>query len=778
MKYSDRRIPAEDASSNTTGTLSLDGTQITAGFLAQRTIALSDNGSGGWTAATMDYDGHVTTNGATAGNATIGTGGSSAGSRSDALGQYTITTVSANATTQVSSQITGLKALIVAANLAVPADPNLDSDPTQQATDQAALDAAAASSSLIAQLSQAYSTRAALVASPPATVLGIEVDGVFAAGGLVNLNAGSIVGGSRLASVTANSSPKIAINNSSAYDLVLGSLFIPSKPSGAVNYGGAAGATQLAAVATIQQAGSSDTPNGLISFTAGQLIGGPRTDVLEDPAADIQNVGGAFSGVVNNGNFIQFGQIQVGSYNVSVPNGLFTVSDPTGTFGMGVPIDLYYGNLGWSEYANQAGTGPTLSATDAALLVASYIAENALGVGDSAQATNPASANYLPTLAQKAFPGISAPLAPAFSFLGSSNPFVSGDLNTALQYLFLANNFYLNQSGQKNALPTKAPDGNSYSGGSVLFASCTNIECEVESDDNQLNHYNTTAGTQAPGNYNPTNVLFSSASSYYSRGAVYYNNLFGTPVQETDPETAGDGNPGYSTPYTPFENPVQALSLNAAVLNASYPRSGSNAPNSGGSINAVQVQINAKYVDISGTITAGPNKTQTLTIANDVTAQNAIGGKPLETLKDSYGNALATGNIGVQYVSAPTGGYLQVDDVSAGAGGEISITGKILNTNPLGGGELQVLDGYADIDIENNSNLPLHLGTLNAGANVSGVIKLVDLGANGSVETSIYRDTPGQAVTLQHSITVNNVTTTDPTTTFGAERRRLPRPIR
>ena len=754
-----------DASSNTTGILSLDGTQITAGFLAQRTIALSDDGSGGWTASTTDYDGHVTTNGATAGNATIGTGGSSAGATSDALGQYTITTVSANATTQVSSQIAGLKTLILAANLAVPADPNLDTDPTQQATDQAALDAAAATSSLIAQLSQAYSTRAALVASPPATTLGIEVNGVFAAGGLVNLNAGSIVGGSRLASVTANSSPKIAITNSSAYDLVLGSLFIPSKPSGVVNYGGAAGATQLAAVATIQQAGSNDTPNGLISFTAGQLIGGPRTDVLEDPAADIQNVGGAFSGVVNNGNFIQFGQIQVGSYNVSVPNGLFTVSDPTGTFGMGVPIDLYYGNLGWSEYANQAGVGPTLSATDAALLVASYIAENALGVGDSAQAVNPASSNYLPTVAQQTFPGIPAPLAPSFSFLGSSNPFVSGDLNTALQYLFLANNFYLNQSGQKNALPTKAPDGNNYSGGSVLFASCTNIACEVESDDNQLNNQDT-PGVQAPGDYGSYGLGFIGYSSYYSRGAVYFN-FGGTAYQESDPETAGDGNPGYSTPNTPFENPVQALSLNAAVLNASYPRSGSNAPNSGGSINAVQVQINAKYVDISGTITAGPNKTQTLTIANDVTAQNAGSGKPLETLKDSYGNALATGNIGVQYVAAPTGGYLQVDDVSAGAGGEISITGKILNTNPLGGGELQVLDGYANIDIENDSNLPLHLGTLNAGANVSGVIKLVDLGANGSVETSIYRDTPGQAVTLQHSITVNNVTTTDPTTTFG-----------
>ena len=668
-----------DASTGGTGAIKLDGTQVTAGFLAHRKIEIS-GGTSSWTATETDNDGRADT------VKTVSSPGSTS-INGDALGQYSVFTTATNALSIVNSQITALQAKVGSIT-----DPNGISDEAAHKTAQDNLDRLAASSSDVAELSILYDTRAALKDGGTSPLNGVEVNGVFAAGGLVGVDADSVAkfGQLRTASVVANSSPNITITNTSGFNTALGDLFIPSKPAGAVSYGGLATEANLKTAATVVKAGGNDTPDGLINVTNGSgPFSAPRTDVLN--FGTITNVGGALKVLVNNGNYAQFGKVEVGSFSADVPNGVFSVSSPYTAYSQGVPIDLYYGNLGWSLYANKGGTGATLDANDAATLVASYIAEYAFDLGNASNGLS-----RLKDAINARYPSVSTATDPIYS-------------------LFLDQAYRLSYNGQLDPGRTfYYNDGTNrtYPVVSTNFNGCAGQSCEIESDDGALNSRGT------------------GGMAVYDTGRTYY------------------------TPSISFIDPVRQLALNDSVRNASYPTVGGGGGKSGGAINAVQVKINAATVDISGTITAGPNKYRSLFVSSafDKTAAGPLtDGKsaPLQTIANGF---FASGNIGVRYVA--DGNYLQVDEVAAGAGGAIDIVGRILNTNPLGGGKLKVLDGFANIYITNDSGLDLHLGTLNAGANVAGRIKLVDkVPVNGiaTTETTIYRNTPGQPVTIDHS---------------------------
>ena len=677
-----------DASTGGTGTINLDGTQVTAGFLAHRKIEIS-GGTSSWTATETDNDGRSDI------VRTVSSPGSTATS-GDTLGQYTVATIGTSAVDIVNGQITALQ---VKPGIGAILDPNGVTDEAAHKKAQDDLDKLAASSSDIASLSLLYDTRAALAENGTSPSNGVKIDGVFAAAGLVGVDADAVVRGGQLrtASVVANSSPNITITNTSNFNTALGDLFIPSKPAGAVSYGGKADEAKLLAVATIVKAGPDNTPDGLISVTNGSgPFSAPRTDVLN--LGHITNVGGALKVVVNNGAYAQFGAVDVGSFSADVPNGPFIVS--TDEFNQGLPINLYYGNLGWSLYDTKSCPGvgcvhPTLDANRAATLVASYIAEKNFYDGDGAIANGFNGLARLKAAVHARFPTVDANQDPIYS-------------------LFLDSNYRKDFTG--NIAPSKP-----YPLTSVYFQGCAGQTCELESDDNALN----------------SNLI--SGMAVYDPGRTYY------------------------TPSISFDDPVRQLTVNDAVRAANYPTIGGGDAKLGGRIDALQVKITANVVDISGTITAGPKKSRCLYVSSFFTGASAgplTDGRsaPLQTILNGF---FASGNIGVRYVA--DGNYLQVDDVAAGAGGSIDIKGRILNTNPLGGGKLKVLDGFANIFITNDSNLDLHLGTLNAGANVAGRIKLVDTGFSNGVattETTIYRNTPGQAVTKDHAYF--NGTTTVP----------------
>nr|WP_255630995.1 leukotoxin LktA family filamentous adhesin [Novosphingobium sp. FKTRR1] len=749
------------ADMSTAGSIALNGSQITAGFLANRKIAITDTADGGWQGIATDFDGTETLTRTIVADAKGKITGDTLASSAkgpiatpdrDRLGLAQLSSRTVSALDVVGQQISSLTAQVQAAGLAVPGDPNaLPVGPDHEKA-AAALAAAAAQSALVAKLSAAYDTRAALASAGSTNTAGIMVDNLLAAGGSFAINTATITGSG--STIVANASPTIAINSTSARNLILGNLFIPAKPSGAVTYGGPIGETDLNAIASVRSSGPNDTVEGLIDVTDGAQFGAKSDLLVFGPIA---NVGGTFKALVNNGNFSQFGDVQVGKYDVTVPNGLFNVST-TGDFTMGVPISLYYGRLGLSlndAAGLDCGTGGSTdgcatNANQLALLVQSYIAEQTFDVTD--------------------IPGIDALRQAMKRAFNLSDAQAADPILTLFEQGFVENNggqaYYtrLNSAGQllRTAVTPKS-SGAPYTAGAgssaTIFASCTQW-CELESNDNQLS-------SVAP-----------------DGGNLFVPFLWG--YGDTYPRKDYPG--GYYTQGSTFSDPVIVRRITDLPENGNAANAVSKLPataSDGGLIRANQVRINARFVNVSGSIVAGPEKQRTLAINSQLvnsvglTIQDAMAldpnvhvgsiSAPLQSLN------VASGNIGARYVVtglvrngpclvsgaggclqqavSSTTGYIQLDDVDAGAGGVIDITGRILNTNPLGGGELKVLDGFANISVVNNAPIDLHLGTINAGTDVSGLIKLTDLHADGSVEQTTYRDTPGLGVTMSHAMT-------------------------
>ena len=85
-------------------------------------------------------------------------------------------------------------------------------------------------------------------------------------------------------------------------------------------------------------------------------------------------------------------------------------------------------------------------------------------------------------------------------------------------------------------------------------------------------------------------------------------------------------------------------------------------------------------------------------------------------------------------------------------GGYIELFGQVFNTNQSGGGKLQVLDGYGQIKVDNQTSLPLWLNLLDTGRGVAGEINItnissVDANGNPVIATTSYTRDPGGART-------------------------------
>lgn len=81
-------------------------------------------------------------------------------------------------------------------------------------------------------------------------------------------------------------------------------------------------------------------------------------------------------------------------------------------------------------------------------------------------------------------------------------------------------------------------------------------------------------------------------------------------------------------------------------------------------------------------------------------------------------------------------------------GGYIELFGQIFNTNNQGGGKLRVLDGYGQIKVDNGTDLPLWVNTLDTGRGVKGEIRItniIGIDADGTpvTATSTYTRDPG-----------------------------------
>jgi hypothetical protein len=715
-----------DTATAATGSIKLDGTTLTAGFLNNRTVTIEGNGN-----APSTRDG-VAIAGSTGFTVTTNDVGDP-----DRLGQFVVSGGSFNTLDYVSQQIVDVKAQITARGLAIPVDPATaaDGSPERQAL-RDALNLAASQSELLATLAGLYETRLALAGTTtrPAVVVGgaiaSSVDpqgvtrygiaangGIFAAGGRVTFTSDRIDGG-RQSNVTANAGGQVKIENKTGYDTIVGNVFVPFKVNGAISYAGKAQALPGSAAANLPT-GNTD---GAVTVTSGNAS--TRSDVIV--LGTVQNISGAFKAVTPSGNYVQFGAVNVATFAAEAPSGLFTVSAPGGTFSQGLPLSFFYGAFGMSMF-DVTGRSATMNAIQASEYLASYVAGQRLGRDGMTGGLN-ALVNAFPGT----FPGEST----------SAGGFMYDMfLKTSRDNAHYGSNFIARTSpyGGAGRIVGNGGTANQWGGGYVGWLPCVQT-CEFASEDNQI-------GANTWG----THSLFVWDGE---SGSVYRNDV----IHQVLPS---------------YRDGVLVANPTNAQLPATYP---AQATDYKPAISAQQVLITAKYIDISGTITAGPIKQRSLTIndiVDDLSRRNpgnifdpyddtyettsfglamARLGTSIDLLKGASGFAGLTGagnNIGAQFIATgglnPDGtakGYIKVDDVAAAGGGSITLNGKIVNTNPLGGGKLKVLNGFGNIAIENKTGYEIEVGTINAGLSAEGRITLRD----GSTVTEYTNSVGGQVV--------------------------------
>ena len=160
------------------------------------------------------------------------------------------------------------------------------------------------------------------------------------------------------------------------------------------------------------------------------------------------------------------------------------------------------------------------------------------------------------------------------------------------------------------------------------------------------------------------------------------------------------------------------------------------------------VFISARYVNINSKIQSGLADWKVNIPENYVLYYKDGSGKVVEVTEDAAKKMTGTtiyvgvkkGNAIVSAVSNESGNdakdnYLTYDAANdrfalSGIevhGGQVSITGTILNTSKDGKGQIQALDGYGSIAVENLSGKDLELVNLSTGSGVEGKIQITDL---------------------------------------------------
>ncbi|MBD2198648.1 MULTISPECIES: DUF4347 domain-containing protein [Calothrix] len=133
------------------------------------------------------------------------------------------------------------------------------------------------------------------------------------------------------------------------------------------------------------------------------------------------------------------------------------------------------------------------------------------------------------------------------------------------------------------------------------------------------------------------------------------------------------------------------------------------------------ISVTARYLNVNGLIQSGVS-TVTLNIA-----ANFNPGTNTQSFVDDDGNVLAGISFGTENV--PVNGYFDaaenaivIEDIVP-QGGKITLAGQIFST---GNGKLKVANGYANVDINNQSNYKLIVNRIDNSTNREGTITIVD----------------------------------------------------
>lgn len=186
--------------------------------------------------------------------------------------------------------------------------------------------------------------------------------------------------------------------------------------------------------------------------------------------------------------------------------------------------------------------------------------------------------------------------------------------------------------------------------------------------------------------------------------------------------------------------------------------------------------INAKFIDMNGTLQVGLDSDFSASITpvtintgidssghviqrdliaciDDVACRPyAAAYKGSDGLYKYPGDAVVTSDntlIGVYY--NPATKQLVLDDVSGGGSGSVTLQGAIINTNPTGGNNISVSDGYAHVTVRNTTGTTLLTSDINTGDGNVGVVKITD---------TLKTDSSGRALTTWYVYKLGEGTST------------------
>lgn len=166
-----------------------------------------------------------------------------------------------------------------------------------------------------------------------------------------------------------------------------------------------------------------------------------------------------------------------------------------------------------------------------------------------------------------------------------------------------------------------------------------------------------------------------------------------------------------------------------------------------------QVGIQAKYIDINGTISSGQATTRTLNISTGLDSWLSShycashGCTSLVDIPDSYLTSSGGTLIHARYDFVNK--RIVVDDVNASGGGFVYLKGGIISTNQLG--NILVNNGYGQVTITNQSNAQMQLGNIDTGTGSIGIVQIVDTlktKVGNEYATTWYVDTQGQGLSI------------------------------
>ncbi len=261
-----------------------------------------------------------------------------------------------------------------------------------------------------------------------------------------------------------------------------------------------------------------------------------------------------------------------------------------------------------------------------------------------------------------------------------------------------------------------------------------------------VNNYNPSTGvTGADGLRAPAPDIYVDGRIFNQRGLVSVEAKYGSIYANYDIRgktlaiTAGrdfvlnSANPFFHVGGDPATNYVTAAD---GKMTLTAPAVGS------GTVVGNNVVITAQYLNINGLIQSGvPVWTVTIdnstALTNTITAgQAAYDAKTGPSFVVLKSRNVRTGELGYGYDFSTKS--IVLDSVEV-AGGYMELTGYIMST---GNGQLNVLDGYSQVQIKNNTGYQIGLSQIDLGAGTEGTLRLNDVRRDSSgnqyVWSSIY----------------------------------------